>query len=185
MNKSRNFWAKINQRNKKCEKDYIEYLGEEIENINDELMEGEIEYYEEIKSLVEEVNKNVIQGSSEFLYQKEMIKQMQKKGLEVKEEVEDKIEDEEGNPQKIRMDLCEIRNNERIIYEIKKARGKHGIAQLLTYLEGTQSVLGFLVIYKGASPTTYIFIKSDTPDYICYDGKNAYKCSPKRMTRNK
>jgi hypothetical protein len=186
MSQKQQRWSQIAQRNKRSKEEFMEYLGEEIENDIDDVTEGEKEYYNSIKEIVEKVIQMVPKGSTEKEYQTQMLNIMKESGREVEEEVEEEItEPIEGwrDQNHIRIDIREIKEEEGILYELKTGSvSKHGLDQIHTYMYITKSVMGYVINFNKSAATIYMVVKGDSDNYICYDGKKSYR-SPQRFMK--
>lgn len=178
MEKDRNFWIKATKRHQRLREEFEDMLGEVVEKsvVIDKTIE---EYYERMRELVESTYNTVRRGSAEAEYQKEMLQRLEAGGCRVQEEVEEEIQGSDGTIQHMRMDICEyIDDKERVVFELKKSTTQSGVKQLMRYLTHINSVLGFLVCFRSKNVELYMFMKEDmyeNCDYICYDGKRAYK----------
>ena len=147
-------WAAIRNRHKKCEREYKEYLGDMLE---DQKVEEEVvEYYKDMERIAKEVNESAGKDKYEWVYQEWMEYILEDYGMKVVIEKEERIEENETEKCKVRLDVY-IENKE-IIIEIKTHGNKKGIEQLKKYMKLLKKQTGFLVQYvKGKVSVLMIY----------------------------
>lgn len=162
-------WSMIKKRNEKSKKEYIEYLGEEVSNINI----GNKEIYEDMKRIAKEVNEIIKENQLEIEYQECMKYKLEDYGMKVKMEKEECITVNNTVYCKVRLDIY-IENNEYII-ELKTNKYRSGIRQLKEYMQVLDKSIGFLVQYVKGEVDVLMMIRHTDLNYYIYDGEKYYK----------
>ena len=166
MSKDKRFWLTVATKKRKYKKEFSEYLGEKIDNLD----QDEEEYYIQNSKLFEQVLQDVEPNSLEVEYQKKLFESMKIEGRYV--EMEKEIETSNGIQ---RIDILEKIETDTIIYELKINNiTRKGIKQTIEYMKQTNSYIGHLVSFWKNTVKHYMILKEEDSRYKMKTDEGVY-----------